>query len=114
MCLVVAIALLAILLGDTIVDGAGSLDLDFITNFTSISADQAGIQAALWGTVWIMGVCALFIIPVGVATAVYLEEYADETRWWNRADRAEHPEPRRGALDRLRHPRPCVPRAGVR
>jgi phosphate transport system permease protein len=84
MCLVVAIALLAILLGDTIVDGAGSLDFDFITNFTSISADQAGIQAALWGTVWIMGVCALFIIPVGVATAVYLEEYADETRWWNR------------------------------
>jgi phosphate transport system permease protein len=31
-----------------------------------------------------MAVCALFIIPVGVATAIYLEEYADETRWWNR------------------------------
>src|SRR3990170_499149 len=32
-----------------------------------------------------MGVCALFIVPVGVATAVYLEEYADRDRWWNRA-----------------------------
>ena len=84
MCLVVAIALLVVLLGDTVADGAGSLDWDFITSFTSISADQAGIQAALWGTVWIMAVCALFIIPVGVATAIYLEEYADETRWWNR------------------------------
>ena len=31
-----------------------------------------------------MGVCALFVIPVGVATAIYLEEYADETRWYNR------------------------------
>src|SRR3990170_1929416 len=32
-----------------------------------------------------MGVCALFIVPVGVATAVYLEEYADRDRWWNRS-----------------------------
>ena len=31
-----------------------------------------------------MGVCALFIVPVGVATAIYLEEYADPTQWWNR------------------------------
>ena len=31
-----------------------------------------------------MGVCALFIVPVGVATAIYLEEYADPTSWWNR------------------------------
>jgi phosphate transport system permease protein len=30
-------------------------------------------------------VCAAFIIPVGVATAIYLEEYADNTRWWNKA-----------------------------
>ncbi len=65
-------------------DGAGSLTWDFITSFTSISADQAGIQAALWGTIWLMGVCAVFIVPVGVATAIYLEEYADDTKWWNR------------------------------
>ena len=31
-----------------------------------------------------MGVCAVFIVPVGVATAIYLEEYADRERWWNR------------------------------
>jgi phosphate transport system permease protein len=83
-CLVVAIALLAVLLGDSIADGAGHLDWSFITNFTSIDADKAGIQAALWGTVWLMGVCAFFIVPVGVATAIYLEEYADSTRWWNK------------------------------
>jgi len=84
LCLGLAIGLLAVLLVDVAVDGAGSLTWDFITSFTSISADQAGIQAALWGTIWLMGVCAVFIVPVGVATAIYLEEYADNTKWWNR------------------------------
>ena len=83
-CLALAIGLLVVLLGDTVADGAGHLDWHFITSFTSISADKAGIQAALWGTIWLMGVCAFFIVPVGVATAIYLEEYADETRWWNK------------------------------
>jgi phosphate transport system permease protein len=83
-CLAIAIGLLVVLLIDVALDGAGTLNWDFVNNFTSISADQAGIQAALWGTVWLMGVCALFIVPVGVATAIYLEEYADANRWWNR------------------------------
>jgi phosphate transport system permease protein len=83
-CLALAVALLAVLLIDVALDGAGTLNRDFITSFTSINADKAGIQAALWGTVWLMGVCALFIVPVGVATAIYLEEYADQARWWNR------------------------------
>ena len=69
---------------DVALDGAGHLTWDFINNFTSITADKAGIQAGLWGTIWLMGVCALFIVPVGVATAIYLEEYADPSRWWNR------------------------------
>jgi phosphate transport system permease protein len=73
-----------VLLGDVIVDGTGSLTPDFINNFTSIDADKAGIQAALWGTIWLMCICAAFIIPVGVATAIYLEEYADNDRWYNR------------------------------
>jgi phosphate transport system permease protein len=84
LCLGLAIGLLGVLLVDVALDGAGRLTWDFITSFTSISADQAGIQAALWGTIWLMGVCAVFIVPVGVATAIYLEEYADGTKWWNR------------------------------
>jgi phosphate transport system permease protein len=83
-CLAVAIGLLVILLVDVAIDGAGTLSFDFINNFTSIDAGNAGIQAGLWGTIWLMGICAVFIVPVGVATAVYLEEYADSTRWWNR------------------------------
>ena len=83
-CVGLSVLLLGVLLVDIVADGAGRLDWDFITSFTSISADQAGIQAAFWGTIWLMGVCAVFIVPVGVATAVYLEEYADETKWYNR------------------------------
>jgi phosphate transport system permease protein len=83
-CLALALGLLVVLLVDVALDGAGTLTFDFINNFTSIDADRAGIQAALWGTIWLMGVAALFIIPVGVATAIYLEEYADSDRWWNR------------------------------
>jgi phosphate transport system permease protein len=83
-CLGLAIGLLGLLLVDVAADGAGRLTWDFVTSFTSIDTDQAGIQAALWGTIWLMGVCALFIVPVGVATAIYLEEYADDTKWWNR------------------------------
>jgi phosphate transport system permease protein len=83
-CLGISILLLGVLLYDVIRDGAGHLDLDFLTSFTSISADKAGAQAAIWGTVWLMGICAVFIVPVGVATAVYLEEYADSSKWYNR------------------------------
>jgi phosphate transport system permease protein len=83
-CLALAIGLLAVLLVDVALDGAGALTWNFINNFTSITADKAGIQAGLWGTIWLMGVCAFFIVPVGVATAIYLEEYGDPTKWWNR------------------------------
>ena len=80
----ISILLLGVLLVDVVLDGVGRLNWDFITSFTSIDSDKAGIQAALWGTIWLMGVCALFVIPVGVATAIYLEEYADDTKWYNR------------------------------
>jgi phosphate transport system permease protein len=83
-CLTLAVGLLVVLLVDVALDGAGTLSWDFINNFTSISADKAGIQAGLWGTVWLMGVCAFFIVPIGVATAIYLEEYGDPRKWWNR------------------------------
>ena len=83
-CLAAAIALLVVLLGDVATDGAGTLSPDFLTSYPSSVAKNAGVRAALLGTIWLMVVCAAFIIPVGVATAVYLEEYADPTRWWNR------------------------------
>jgi phosphate transport system permease protein len=84
-CIALSFALLGTLLVDVASDGLGRISVSFITDYASSVADQAGIRAALLGTLWLMVVCAAFIIPVGVATAIYLEEYADHTRWWNRA-----------------------------
>ena len=55
-CLATAVGLLVVLVVDVALDGAGTLSWDFINSFTSITADKAGIQAGLWGTVWLMGV----------------------------------------------------------
>lgn len=81
-CLGLSILLLATLLVDVAKDGLGSIDIGFITDYPSSVADNAGVRAALLGTIWLMGVVTVFIVPVGVATAIYLEEYADRERWY--------------------------------
>ena len=83
-CLGMSILMLVVLIADTASDGLGALSLNFLTDPPSRLADRAGIGPALAGTLWLMVVCAIFIVPVGVATAIYLEEYADRTKWWNR------------------------------
>jgi phosphate transport system permease protein len=83
-CLLLALAVLVTLIAQDAVKGIGSINADFFTNYASSFPENAGIRAALLGTLWLMGVCAAFIIPVGVASAVYLEEYADHERWYNR------------------------------
>jgi phosphate transport system permease protein len=83
-CILLSAALLVTLLVDVAVNGLGLVDTDFLSRPSSFNPDIAGIGPALWGTLWLMGICVLFIVPVGVATALYLEEYADETKWWNR------------------------------
>ena len=84
-CLAIATATLIVLLVDVLADGLGSLSPSFLTDAPSrIIPENSGIGPALAGTLWLMAVCAAFIIPVGVATAVYLEEYANRERWFNR------------------------------
>ena len=82
--LLVSMFVLALLVIDIARDGLGEVDGSFLSNAASFNPDKAGIYPAIMGTLWLMGVTALFIVPVGVATAVYLEEYADNTKWWNR------------------------------
>jgi len=84
-CLATAIGVLVVLLVDVFVDGVGSLSLSFLTEVPSrIAPESSGIGPALVGTLWLMLVCALFVIPVGVASAVYLEEYANRESRFNR------------------------------
>ena len=84
-CVVLALLALALLMIDVIVDGGSKLSWDFLTSFPSrVRPETAGVESAIVGTLYLMGLVAVFIVPVGVATAVYLEEYADRDRWWNR------------------------------
>ena len=47
----------------------------FLTSPPSRHADKAGIGPALWGTVWVCLVCGVVALPLGVGTAIFLEEF---------------------------------------
>jgi phosphate transport system permease protein len=55
----------------------------FLSNFVSRFPARAGIKAALHGTLWLMGLTALFSFPIGVGAAIYLEEFAPKNRLTN-------------------------------
>ncbi|MEY2442008.1 MAG: phosphate transport system permease protein [bacterium] len=83
-CLALSAVVLITLIVDVLLDALPVLSSRVLMNFPSSNSARAGLQPAIFGTLWIIGVCAVFIVPVGVATAVYLEEYADGSKWWNR------------------------------
>ena len=72
----VGVVTLVVLLADVLIDGAAWLTPTFFTEFPSRIPARAGIRSALYGTIWLMGLCALISFPLGVAAAVWLEEYA--------------------------------------
>ena len=74
------IVILGVLLFHVSREGIRWLDLQFLTEFPSRFPEQAGIKSALWGTVWLIALTAGFSIPVGVAAAIYLEEYSPKGR----------------------------------
>jgi phosphate transport system permease protein len=72
----VGIVTLGILLVDLAIDGLGRINWQFLTSFPSRFAARAGILSAIVGSVLIMVVTLVTAVPLGVAAAVYLEEYA--------------------------------------
>lgn len=80
----VGVVSLAVLLFDVAIDGFPRLDWDFITSFASRAPERAGIKAALFGSMWILGLTALISFPISVAAAIYLEEYSGRG-WITRA-----------------------------
>jgi phosphate transport system permease protein len=83
--IVIGFVTLIALLVDVGSDGLSKLSWDFVTSFPSSLPDRAGIESPIVGTIFLMILVALFTIPVGVGAAIYLEEYADKERWYNRA-----------------------------
>lgn len=78
--LLVALAALGALVYDIVSDGASRLSWAFLTNIASRNADQAGVYHALMGSIWVIALTGLMALPVGVAAAIYLEEYGTRSR----------------------------------
>lgn len=74
------IAVLGLLLFHVTREGLRWIDIQFLTDFPSRFPEKAGIKSALWGTVWLIILTAAFSIPIGIAAAIYLEEYASKGR----------------------------------
>jgi len=72
----VGLAVLLTLLIDVFMDGASRLGWQFLTSYPSRKPEQAGILSAWVGTVWVMALTFIIAFPLGVAAAVYLEEYS--------------------------------------
>ena len=77
-CTLIGVLGLATLLIDVFLDGYQWVNIDFITNYASRFPEQSGILSPLMGTLWVVGLTALMVIPIGLGTAIYLEEFAED------------------------------------
>lgn len=79
----IGLILLALFLGYIIKLGIGRISWDFFASLPSRFPEKAGILTALVGTLWIIVLTTLFAFPLGVAAAIYLEEYAKKGHFSN-------------------------------
>ncbi|MGH2586488.1 MAG: phosphate ABC transporter permease PstA [Dehalococcoidia bacterium] len=81
--IVIGLGMLALLLFDVLRSGITWLDWQFLDSFDSRFAERAGIKAALYGSVYLLFFTILVALPLGVMSAIYLEEYAGDN-WFTR------------------------------
>jgi phosphate transport system permease protein len=82
--LVVGFATLVTLLLDVFKKGLPHVTKQLFTNPPSIDPAIAGAKPAILATIYLGILLLLFTVPIGVGTAIYLEEYANRNRWYNR------------------------------
>ena len=59
--------------------------MNLLTNYSSIvRPETSGFRAGILGSLWLMLFTAIMAVPLGIAAALYLEEFADSTTRWNR------------------------------
>ena len=72
-----------VILGTLIYKGGGVLSFDFLFSHPTNGMTEGGIFPALFGTIWLVAVALLVSVPIGIAAAIYLNEYAKDT-WFTR------------------------------
>jgi phosphate transport system permease protein len=81
----IGIGALATLLAYVFSQGGGTFGSRLWQRFPSLNPALAGARSALFGTLWVITLTAVIALPVGIGAAVYLEEFANRDRWYNRA-----------------------------
>jgi phosphate transport system permease protein len=79
--IIIGITMLGLLLWYVADQGLNRLTWSFLTNFPSRFPDRAGIFGALLGTCYVIGIAGIIAFTLGVGTAIYLEEYARDTKF---------------------------------
>ncbi|KRO64659.1 MAG: phosphate ABC transporter permease [Cryomorphaceae bacterium BACL11 MAG-121128-bin16] len=74
-CTLLGLVILAIFIGNILIDGLARIDWEFMKNLPSRKAAKAGIFTAWIGTLWILTFTSIIALPIGLAAAIYLEEY---------------------------------------
>lgn len=83
--LAIALLFLAMLLIYVVEEGWPRLNSMLWENQPSIRRPEtSGIQSGIFGTLWIIALTAVMALPTGILAAIYLEEYADKTKWYNK------------------------------
>ena len=80
----IAFGMLVVLVVDTIITGWPALSWQLLSGVPSTLPEEAGARPAILATLYLGAIVLLLSVPIGILTAIYLEEYADRTRWWNR------------------------------
>jgi phosphate transport system permease protein len=82
--LLVAFGFLVVLLVTTFLDGIGRYDMRIFTNYNNTTPEDAGARAGILGSIMVIAFTAVMAIPIGIGAALYLEEFSDRDRWYNR------------------------------
>lgn len=82
--LLIAFGFLVVLLVTTFLDGMGRFDSRLFTNYNNTTPAEAGARAGILGSLMVIAFTAIMSIPIGIGAALYLEEFSDRDRWYNR------------------------------
>ena len=82
--LLVALGVLVVLLVTTAINGIGRYDARIFTDFNNTTPSEAGARAGVLGSIIVIFFTALMAIPIGIGAAIYLEEFSNRDRWYNR------------------------------
>lgn len=83
--LLFAVLCLATLLVDSFVKGLPRIDANLFVNYSSVLfPERAGARAAILGSLWVIVSTAVLALPLGIGAGVYLEEFANPRRWYNK------------------------------